>query len=91
MPKTPNNKIVESFNNENEKSNNSLMARDSYNKLNLINKNNRNYLNLNYVPKISRIQEGAYKNDFFSLQILKNINNNKSAKNLLDNQNKMWL
>ena len=89
LSKIPNNKIVESLNNENEKSNNSLMPRDSYNKLNLINKNNRNYLNLNYVPKISRFQEGAYKNDFFSLQILKNINSNKSVNNLLSSQNKI--
>ena len=62
---------------ENEKSNNSLIqkAYNSSNKLNLINQN-KNFLNLNYIPKIAKYQEAAsYKNEFYSLNILKNISN----------------
>ena len=68
--------IIESNNNENEKSNNYLMSSNSNNRLNILNPKKKNYLNLNYIPKISRFQEGAaFKNDFYSLNILKNISN----------------
>ena len=88
ISKPSKNKIIESNNIEHEKSNNFLISRSSNNKLNILNPsfnnssnkdNNKKYLNLNYIPKISRFHEGAgYRNDFFSLNILKNINSNKS-------------
>ena len=78
-------KIIESIN-ENEKSNNYLITRNSSNKLNILTPNKKNYLNLNYIPKISRFQEGAaYKNDFYSLNILKNISN--KSNNIINNDN----
>jgi hypothetical protein len=71
-------KVIEITNNfENEKSNNALMPKlfISSNRLNLINPNKK-FLNLNYVPKIPKYQEAtAYKNEFYSLNILKKINN----------------
>ena len=78
-------KIIES-NIEHEKSNNYLITRNSSNKLNILTPNKKNYLNLNYIPKISRFQEGAtYKNDFYSLNILKNISN--KSNNIVNNDN----
>ena len=92
------NKIKESDNNnnnnnENEKSNNYLISSTSNIKLNITSSSKKNYLNLNYIPKISRFQEGAaYKNDFYSLQILKNISNkimqSFSSNNIINNKNK---
>jgi magnesium-transporting ATPase (P-type) len=78
-------KIIES-NIEHEKSNNYLITRNSSNKLNILTPNKKNYLNLNYIPKISRFQEHAtYKNDFYSLNILKNISNKNN--NIVNNDN----
>ena len=72
-------KVIEITSNcENEKSNNSLMPKvyNSTNRINLITSPNKNFLNLNYIPKIAKYQEGAsYKNEFYSLNILKNISN----------------
>ena len=80
-------------NNEHEKSNNYLVSSTSNIKLNITSSNKKNYLNLNYIPKISRFQEGAaYKNDFYSLQILKNISNKSmnsfNSNNFINNKNK---
>ena len=86
IKKPTRNKVIESNINENEKSNNFLISKSSNNKLNLINPkinkgiSKKKYLNLNYVPKISKFHENtaAYRNDFFSLNILKNLKNNKN-------------
>ena len=96
IEKPNSNKIIESNNNENEKSNNILISGSSNNKLNMINpsvnnnsKKNLN-LNLNYIPKISRFHEAtAYRNDFFSLNILKNLKNKKNiiSNNIIINNN----
>ena len=76
-------KRFNSVDNEIEKSNNHLISKSSEKKINFITPN-KNYLNLNYIPKISKFQEGAnYKNEFYSLKILQNINN----KNLNNNNN----
>ena len=87
------NKIKESNNNENEKSNNYLISSTSNIKLNITSSNKKNYLNLNYIPKIARFHEGAsYKNDFYSLKILKNISNKSmnsfSSNNIINIKNK---
>ena len=81
------NKVIEITHNfDNEKSNNSLIPTPyNNNRLNLINPHKTNYLNLNYIPKITKFQEGAaYKNEFYSLKILKNISNKDISK---DNPN----
>ena len=81
------NKVIEITHNfDNEKSNNSLIPMSyNNNRLNLINPHRTNYLNLNYIPKITKFHEGAaYKNEFYSLKILKNISNKSISK---DNQN----
>ena len=87
------NKIKENNNNENEKSSNYLMSSTSNIKLNIISSNKKNYLNLNYIPKITRFHEGAsYKNDFYSSQILKNISNKSMnsfrSNNIMNSKNK---
>jgi hypothetical protein len=86
-------KVIEITDNfENEKSNNSLMPKtyNSCNKLNLINPN-KNFLNLNYIPKIAKYQEAAsYKNEFYSLNILKNISSKsiKKEENNIEDKDK---
>ena len=80
--KNSKNRMIDSSNVEIEKSNNYLISGNSFNKANIISTKKKNYLNLNYIPKISRFQEGAYKNDFYSLKILKDINSSKNLNNL---------